>query len=169
MLFESAPQPLVHRRICVEASSPRVVRGVRRTSALHHLALSLPCCGVINLPLSAGGRNTDLSFLKEGLPSNVSAAAGGAWQGAEEVLVRVEGRGQGETAGNDNVCKAISPWQGPPYPGGALGATRLQPQCSVPLMSLMTPQTSQCGKHSRTVSLYLAWALGMVNKFTLYF
>lgn len=126
------------------------MRGVRRTSALHHLALSLRCSGVINLPLSAGGWNTGLSFLKEGLPSNVSAAAGGAWQGAEEVLVRVEGIGQGETAGNDNVCKAISPWQGPPYPGGALGATRLQPQCSVPLMSLMTLQTSQCGKHSRT-------------------
>ena len=44
----------------------------------------------------------------------------------------------GESGGNDNVCAAISPWQWPPHPRGGLGATRLQPQCSVLLMSLMT-------------------------------
>lgn len=33
----------------------------------------------------------------------------------------VEGRGQEETAGNDNVCKAISPWQRPSTLGGTGG------------------------------------------------
>lgn len=63
----------------------------------------------------------------------------------EEVLWRekrkdwgeVEGRGWGETVGNDNVC-SDKPVARPSRPGGGLGATRLQPQCSVRLLSLMT-------------------------------
>lgn len=49
----------------------------------------------------------------------------------------MEGRGWGETVGNDNVC-SDKPVARPSHPGGGLGATRLQPQCSVQLLSLVT-------------------------------
>lgn len=43
-----------------------------------------------------------------------------------------------ETIGNDNVCEAISSWQGPQHPWGRLGSTKLQPQGSVLPLSVMT-------------------------------
>lgn len=61
------------------------------------------------------------------------------WREKRKDWREVEGRGWGETFGNDNACVCRDkPVARPSCPGGGLGATRLQPQCSVRLLSLMT-------------------------------
>lgn len=96
--------------------------------------------GVIRLHVSVGGWNTEFSFLKEMLGTSVPTAWGGAREKEEEKYWReVEGRGWvEERQSGETVCEAISPWQGPRAPRGGLGATRLQPQCSVLPLSPMT-------------------------------
>lgn len=137
MLFESATELLAQRRISVEVSRPPAEGGQED--------ICFPSPGTV-AALLWGYLPHSISWRSERAPSLLLGRE------QRKSWCEVEGRGQEETAGNDNVCKAISLWQRPPYPGGALGATRLQPQCSVPLMSLVTPETSQCGKHSRTIS-----------------
>lgn len=101
--------------------------------------------GVIKLLLSACGQNMDLSFLKETLRTGVPTARGCAQE--SDKRKRTERRMNGtEAIGNDNVCETISPWQGPPHPEGGLGATRLQPQCSLRHLSPMTPSSHHTAK-----------------------
>lgn len=86
------------------------------------------------------------SLLPEGNPPNQCADSLRRCYG-ERVEEGLQGGGRkmmerrmsrAESTGNDNVCEVISLWQGPPHPQGGLGATRLQPQCSVLWLSLMT-------------------------------
>lgn len=113
---------------------------------------------VIFGPVSACCRNMDLSFLKETLHQRVDSLR----RTEERKNWReVKGKGWGETVGNDNVCEAISPRQGPLHPGGGLGATRLQPQRLVWLLSLMTLPRQlvwrQCLQYIAWVYSICAW------------
>lgn len=107
-------------------------------------------------------------LLPEGSPPNQRADSLRRCCGerGEERLVgggrKRTGRGTSreETVGNDNVCEAISPWQGPPlhsHPGGGLGATRLQPQCSVPYHCPWWPCPAISWPSAKTILAYSGW------------
>lgn len=82
-------------------------------------------------------------------------------EGEEEGL---EGRRWGEAVGNDNVCVAISLWQGPCTLGEDWGATRLQPQCSVGLVPNDPPQTT--GSHLCCRQVHTLRKLAMTALYT---
>lgn len=93
---------------------------------------------VINFPVSACCQNMDLSFLEKNLWTSVPTAWGGAMEGEEEGL---EGGGRKRMGWGCRKWQCVcsdKPVARPSHPGGGLGATRLQPQYSVGLLSLMT-------------------------------
>lgn len=80
----------------------------------------------------------DLSFLEKNLWTSVPTAWGGAMEREKEGL---EGGGRKRMGWDCRKWQCVcsdKPVARPSHPGGGLGATRLQPQCSVRQLSLMT-------------------------------
>lgn len=99
---------------------------------------------VISVPVSACCQNMDLSFLERKKKKNKPLKP--ACQQLEEVLWEGEEEGL-EGGGRKRMGWGCRKWQcvcsdkpvaRPSHPGGGLGATRHQPQCSVGILSPMT-------------------------------
>lgn len=116
MLFETTSEVLVQRRISVEVSCPPAEGGQK--DICFSSASTVAALLWSYLPPSISSWSEHATPLPESKPPRL-----------QEVLAReqrkswceVGGRGQEATAGNDNVCQAICPWQRPPYPGGVTG------------------------------------------------
>lgn len=123
---------------------------------------------VISVPVSAWCQNMDLSFLEKNLWTSVPTAWGGAMQGEEEGLEGGERKRMGWGCRKWQCVCSDKPVARPLYPGGGLGATRLQPRCSVGLVPDDPPQTTGshlCCRQVNTprklamTALYMCWIL----------